>query len=46
MAERDVVLEISHVAKTFRLPTERYSGIKQAFINWCRGIKAILSSMY
>lgn len=39
MAERDVVLEISHVAKTFRLPTERYSGIKQAFINWCRGIK-------
>lgn len=39
MSERDVVLEVEHVAKTFRLPIERSNGIKQAFINWCKGIK-------
>ena len=35
----DVVLHVSHVSKTFRLPTEKASGLKQAFINWPRGIK-------
>lgn len=35
----DVVLRVSHVSKTFKLPTEQASGLKQAFINWTRGIK-------
>lgn len=35
----DVVLRVNHVSKVFRLPTERASGLKQAFINWTRGIK-------
>ena len=37
--EPDVVLQVSHVSKDFKLPTEQYSGIKQAFINWTKGIK-------
>lgn len=36
---QDVVLRVSHVSKSFRLPTEKSSGLKQAFINWTRGIK-------
>ena len=35
----NIALKVDHVAKTFRLPTEQASGIKQAFINWTRGIK-------
>ena len=35
----DVVLKVDHVAKSFRLPTEQASGLKQAVINWTRGIK-------
>lgn len=35
----DVVLKVEHVAKSFRLPTEQASGLKQAIINWARGIK-------
>ncbi len=34
-----VVLSVQHVAKSFRLPTEQASGLKQAFLNWARGIK-------
>lgn len=34
-----VALEICNVSKSFRLPTEQASGIKQAFINYMRGIK-------
>ncbi len=37
--EADVALKVTHVAKTFKLPTEQSSGIKQAFINWTKGIK-------
>ena len=37
--DREVVLKAEHVAKDFRLPTEQASGIKQALINWTRGIK-------
>ena len=29
----NIALKVDHVAKTFRLPTEQASGIKQAFIN-------------
>lgn len=35
----DVVLKVNHVNKSFKLPTEQSSGIKQAFINWTKGIK-------
>ena len=34
-----VVLSANHVSKTFRLPTEQATGLKQAVINWTRGIK-------
>lgn len=36
---RPVVLSVEHVDKVFRLPTEQATGLKQAFINWTRGIK-------
>ena len=29
----DVALKVEHVSKSFRLPTEKANGIKQAFIN-------------
>ena len=32
-------LEVQHVSKSFRLPTEQANGIKQAFVNWTKGIK-------
>lgn len=35
----DIALKVEHVAKSFRLPTEQASGIKQAIINWTKGIK-------
>lgn len=34
-----VVLSVSHVAKSFRLPTEQATGLKMAFLNWTKGIK-------
>lgn len=34
-----VVLDVEHVGKSFRLPTEQATGLKQAFINWTKGIK-------
>ncbi|BDR53615.1 sugar ABC transporter [Bombiscardovia nodaiensis] len=34
-----VVLSVNHVSKDFRLPTEQATGLKQAFINWTKGIK-------
>ncbi|RSX44014.1 ABC transporter ATP-binding protein [Bifidobacterium castoris] len=37
--EQPVVLDVSHVEKWFKLPTEQASGLKQAFINWTKGIK-------
>ena len=35
----EIALEVKHVSKSFKLPTEQSNGIKQAFINWTRGIK-------
>ena len=32
-------LEVKHVSKSFSLPTEQANGIKQAFVNWTKGIK-------
>lgn len=37
--DKPVVLSVEHVSKSFRLPTEQASGLKQAFINWTKGIK-------
>ncbi|RSX53347.1 ABC transporter, ATP-binding protein [Bifidobacterium dolichotidis] len=37
--ERPVVLDVNHVEKFFKLPTEQATGLKQAFINWTKGIK-------
>ena len=34
-----VVLKAEHIGKYFKLPTEQASGLKQAFINWTKGIK-------
>ena len=32
-------LEVKNVVKSFKLPTEQSNGIKQAFVNWTKGIK-------
>ena len=37
--EKPVVLSAEHVSKAFKLPTEQATGLKQAFINWTKGIK-------
>lgn len=37
--DEPVVLDVSHVDKWFRLPTERATGLRQAVINWTRGIR-------
>ena len=36
---KPVVLRAEHVSKYFKLPTEQATGLKQAFINWTKGIK-------
>lgn len=38
-SKKKIALEVRNVSKSFRLPTEQASGIKQAFINRVRGIK-------
>lgn len=38
-SDSPVVLSASHVSKSFKLPTEQATGLKQAFINWAKGIK-------
>lgn len=35
----NIALSVRNISKSFKLPTEQASGIKQAFINWTRGIK-------
>ena len=35
----DIALKVECVSKSFRLPTEQANGIKQAFVNWTKGIK-------
>ncbi len=37
--ESDIALRVEHISKSFRLPHEQASGLKQAFINRMRGIK-------
>ncbi len=36
---KDIAISVSHVSKSFRLPTERSWGLKQAIFNRLRGIK-------
>ena len=38
-SQNPVVLSAKHVSKCFKLPTEQATGLKQAFINWTKGIK-------
>ena len=38
-SKKPVVLSATHVSKSFKLPTEQATGLKQAVINWTRGIK-------
>lgn len=33
------VIKVSNLHKSFRLPTERASGLKQAIFNWLKGVK-------
>ncbi len=35
----DTVIKVANLYKSFRLPTERAAGLKQAFFNWLKGIK-------
>ena len=35
----NIALSVKNVSKSFKLPTEQASGIKQAFINWVKGTK-------
>lgn len=35
----DIALRLDNVSKSFRLPSEKASGLKQAFINRMRGVK-------
>jgi ABC-2 type transport system ATP-binding protein len=37
--DRPVVLSVNHVGKSFKLPTEQATGLKQLFINWAKGIR-------
>ena len=37
--ERKVAITVSHLSKTFKLPTERSFGLKQVIFNRLRGIK-------
>ena len=37
--DAEVVLKVDRVSKSFKLPTEHSSEIKQVFINWTKGIK-------
>lgn len=34
-----IMIRVDNVHKSFRLPTERASGLKQAILNWFKGIK-------
>ncbi len=34
-----VAIKVTNLHKSFRLPTERAAGLKQAFFNWLKGVK-------
>lgn len=37
--EKPIVVKVTNLCKSFRLPTEHASGLKQAILNWFKGIK-------
>ena len=37
--EKPVVIKVTDLKKSFRLPTERAAGLKQAIFNWLKGVK-------
>lgn len=39
MKKKECALRVKNVSKSFRLPTEQANGIKQAFVNWTKGVK-------
>ncbi|NCU34016.1 ABC transporter ATP-binding protein [Candidatus Saccharibacteria bacterium] len=39
LKKSEIALEVKNVSKSFKLPIEQASGIKQAFLNWTKGIK-------
>lgn len=38
-AEEPIAIKVEDLHKSFRLPTERASGLKQAILNWFKGVK-------
>ncbi|MCL2280812.1 ABC transporter ATP-binding protein [Candidatus Saccharibacteria bacterium] len=36
---KEIAIEVKNLSKHFRLPTEKPAGLKQAFLNWTRGVK-------
>lgn len=38
-ADRKTVIHVEDLHKSFRLPTERAAGLKQAIFNWLKGVK-------
>lgn len=39
MADKDVVVRVNNVSKTFKIPTEASNGVKQKIINTIKGVK-------
>lgn len=37
--DKEIALEVSHVSKSFKLPTERSGSLKNAIFNWIRGVR-------
>ena len=42
-SKKPVVLSATHVSKSFKLPTEQATGLKQAVINWTKASRDIKS---
>lgn len=39
LSQAPVVIKVTDLHKSFRLPTERANGLKQAILNWFKGVK-------
>ena len=38
-SKKKIALEVNNISKSFKLPTEQANGIKQAFVNYMKGVK-------
>lgn len=38
-ADKPIMIKVDNLYKSFRLPTERATGLKQAILNWFKGVK-------